>query len=215
MVGEEGRDLTNYVMSYFQDLFTSNGNGQYDELLWAVPVKVTSAMNESFTVAFSDMEMKAALDQIGDLKALGPDGMPAVVFKKYCHLMGRNIIEEVRHVLEGGEMSAGWNDTHVVLIPKVKKPSRIKDLRPISLCNVLYKITTKVLANRLKVILPLLISEEQSAFVPGWLITDNVLVAYECGHAIRTRKRKNPLCAVKLDMMKAYDRVDGFFLNKC
>ena len=122
VVVEEGRDLTNYVISYFQDLFTSNGNGQYDELLWAVPVKVTSAMNESFTVAFSDMEMKAALDQIGDLKALGPDAMPAVVFKKYCHLMGRNIIEEVRHVLEEGEMPAGWNDTHVVLIPKVKKP---------------------------------------------------------------------------------------------
>ena len=84
--------------------------------------------------------------------------MPAVVFQKYCHLMGRNIIEEVRHVLEGGEMSAGWNDTHVVLIPKVKKPSRIKDLRPINLCNVLYKIISKVMANRLNLILPRIIS---------------------------------------------------------
>ena len=73
--------------------------------------------------------------------------------------MGRNIIEEVRHVLEGGEMPAGWNDTHVVLIPKVKKPSRIKALRPRSLCNVLYKIISKVMVNRLKLILLQIISD--------------------------------------------------------
>ena len=109
---------------------------------------------EVLTQTFQLQEIEKVIKEMPIDKAPGPDGMPAVVFRKYCHLMGRNIIEEVRHVLEGGEMSAGWNDTHVVLIPKVKKPSRIKDLRPINLCNVLYKIISKVMSNRLNLILP-------------------------------------------------------------
>lgn len=80
--------------------------------------------------------------------------------------------------LNFGNMLPDINYT-IVLIPKVKSPEKISDYRPINLCNVIYKIISKVLANKLKLIMPKLISPTQSAFVPSCLITDNVLVTYE------------------------------------
>ena len=110
-------------------------------------------MNEFLTAEFTADEVKIALDSMGDLKAPGMDGLPAVFYKHYWHLVGDTVVHEVLHVLRGGRMPEGWNDTMVVLIPKVQNPETLKDLRPISLSNVVYKLVSKVIANRLKCIL--------------------------------------------------------------
>ena len=129
------------------------------------------------------------LFQMGLTKAPGPDGMNALFYQKFWHIVGNEVTDAVLDFLHFGNMEPDINYTHIVLIPKVKKPEKMADIKPISLCNVIYKIISKVLANKLKLILPQIISPSQSAFVPNLFITDNVLVAYETLHAMHIRKK--------------------------
>jgi hypothetical protein len=128
--------------------------------------------------------------------------------------LGDSLVAEVLEAVNNCKIPDGWNDTTIVLIPKVTNPTLVSQFRPISLCNVVYKVISKMIANRLRVILPEIISDHQSAFVPGRLITDNILIAYESIHRIKKKCGKRGLCAIKLDMHKAYDRVEWNFLEK-
>lgn len=99
-------------------------------------------------------------------------------------------------------------------MPKCDKPFTMKDLHPITLCNVVYKIATKVLANRLKLVLPNIVSKNQSAFLKGRLITDNMLIAFEVLHSMqRNVNKKSGEVALKIDISKAYDRMDWNYLR--
>lgn len=212
---ERGEEILEQVSNYYKDLFTSNAGNRTEELLQSVPAKVSAEMNSSLLRPFTEEEIRSALNTIGDLKSPGADGMSSLFYKKHWHIVGADVTREILQFLNGGDMPTKWNDTTVVLIPKVKNPNNLKDLRPISLCNLVYKVAAKVLANRLKSVLPDVISQNQSAFVPGHLITDNILIAYELTHYLQNKRRGlEAFAALKLDMSKAYDRVEWDFLAR-
>jgi hypothetical protein len=111
-------------------------------------------------------------------------------------------------------MPTGVNEITIVLLPKKEEPELLKDFRPISLCNVIYKVVSKCLVNGLRPLLQDLIAPMQCAFVPRRMITDNTLIAFECLHAIEQgNSRCKEFGALKLDLTKAYDRVDWEYLE--
>ena len=118
-------------------------------------------------------------------KAPGPNGLnPASYQFQFFWRVIKEIFNACSFWLDKKELHANLNDTFLTLIPKCEIPTTMRDLRPIALCNVMYKIIAKVLANRLKTILPHIISDTQSAFVPSRSILDNVIIAFEMLHSI-------------------------------
>ena len=108
----------------------------------------------------------------------------------------------------------GLSDTIIVLIPKKPKPEMLSDMTPIALCNVLYTIVAKRLANRMKLVMGFVVSEFQSVLVPSRAITDNILISSEVMHFLkRKRQGKFGVAALKIDMSKAYDRIEWEFLE--
>jgi hypothetical protein len=208
-------DIQHTVVEYFEQMFTTSMPSHVQEGVRAIQLKVTRAMNDQLCRNFTAEEVHQALQQMHPTKAPGPDGMSAVFFQKYWAIVGKEVTEEVLQVLNTNASAAAYNKTNIALIPKTKTPQRMTEFRPISLCNVTYKLISKVIANRLKSVLSDLISETQSAFVPGRNITDNALVAFEIMHYFQQKRSgKDTYMALKLDMSKAYDRVEWVFIEQ-
>ena len=146
--------------------------------------------------------------------------MLPLFFQHFWPTIGNVVTKIVLDFLNLGIIPPMFNETHIVLVQKIKikkhNPNCITDYRPSSLCNVIYKFASKVFANRLKKVLPKIISYTQSAFVHRRLITDKVLIAFETMHHINSWEEGEGLgeMSLKLDMSKAYDRVKWICLDK-
>jgi hypothetical protein len=200
---------------YFSKLYQTDPTVQPTISTQYFEQKVSDIDNDVLCADFTDEEISYALFQIGPTKASGPDGFPACFFQRNWGTLKEDIIKEVRNFFAKGELSDGINDTAIVLIPKIKNPLSLKDFRPISLCNVIYKVVAKCLVNRMRPLLQNIISKTQSAFIPGRMISDNAIIAFECIHSLQKgSKDAGKFCAYKLDLMKAYDRVDWNYLEE-
>ena len=206
-------EIESLAINFYSSLFTVQEGTDPEVVTQYVQSKVTEQMNVGLDMPVTDMEIENALFMMHPNKSPGPDGFTAGFYIRHWDLIKQDVCSAVKQFLNGGEMPEVVNRTILVLIPKVKQPQELSQYRPIALCNVLYKIASKVLALRLRPVLDEIISEEQSAFVPGRLITDNVITAYESIHYLKKKKGKSGACAIKLDMAKAYDRVEWAYLR--
>lgn len=212
---EDPGRMEDIFLSYFENIFTTELQNDVDDVISSISRKINLEEATALSKNFTEEDVIAALNQMHPLKAPGPDGMPALFYSKFWSVIKPDLLAVVLGILNAEVSPSAINQTHITLIPKTKHPETPKDFRPISLCNVAFKLVTKCITNRLKPLLPKLINQAQSAFVPGRLITDNALIAFELFHTMKLNKSiRQPSFALKLDMSKAYDRVEWGFLTR-
>ncbi|CAL8115937.1 unnamed protein product [Prunus armeniaca] len=133
----------------------------------------------------SDVEIQSSLFAIGGLKTSGPDRFPALFYQNYWDLCSKDIIALVKDCFVRASLLEHLNDTLIALVPKVERPLNMAQLRPISLCNTLYKVVSKILVSRLRPIMTKIVSPTQVSFVPGRHIVDNIVIAQEMLHKFK------------------------------
>ncbi|KAL4304112.1 hypothetical protein GQ457_10G013500 [Hibiscus cannabinus] len=204
--------VLNIAVAYFSGLFTSSSFENLEILNHILHI-VTSDMNASLLRPFTADEVVNAFRDIGPGKTHGIDGFPSSFFRLHWNTIGSDFTQLCLDLLHGSTDMASINRTVNVLIPKVASPDYMRQFFPISLCTVIYKTISKVLVNRMKSIPPHCISPNQGAFFSGRSITDNILIAHELIHSLSSIGT-GPYqgAVVKLDIEKAFDRVEWNFL---
>ncbi|XP_060959283.1 uncharacterized protein LOC133030526 [Cannabis sativa] len=144
--------IANVVQSYFRNIYTTDGvdNEALQFVFSKVPCTITESDNRAITQPFTAADIYEALKSMNSDGSLGIDGMFVMFYTNYWGIVGDLVTRSVLKVLNEGGDPTSFNQTLITLIPKVKKPMNMTQLRPISLCNVLYKLVSKSIILRLK-----------------------------------------------------------------
>ena len=185
-IKEEAVRFFSEFLNKFPDNYTGATSEELEELQKFRCSEEDCSLLEAHVTA---EEIRKVVFAMPSNKSLGPDGFPSEFFKITWPIVAQDFTIAVQSVFRFGFLPKGVNSTILALVPKKTDSLEMRDYRPIACCNVLYKVVSKNLANRLKLILPRVISECQSAFVKGRLLMDNVMLATE--HIERRLSRRD------------------------
>ncbi|GJV54786.1 RNA-directed DNA polymerase, eukaryota, reverse transcriptase zinc-binding domain protein [Tanacetum coccineum] len=157
-------------------------------------------------------KIEAAMFDIKDNKAPGPDGFTAKFFKKAWYVVGVHVCNVVKEFFAKGKSLGELNATLITLVPKISTPNKVSDFRPIACFNVTYKCISKIITNMIKNVLDSIMHKNQSAFIPDRQITNNILLTQELLKGYDCKKGPKR-CSMKIDIQKSYDTVDWRFLK--
>ncbi|KAK6791450.1 hypothetical protein RDI58_010531 [Solanum bulbocastanum] len=191
---------------YFQDIFTGEEKLIDETYMKYIPRMVNKDQNDRLKALPSMYELKEAVYSMNPNSAAGPDGMNGYFFQKCWDIIKKDLLAVIHAFFNGQMIPKYISHACLVLLPKVQHPNKLSEFRPISLSNFTNKIISKILSLRLTPILPNLISPNQSGFMKGRSITENIMLAQEIIHQIK-RPAIGSNVVIKLDMAKAYDRV--------
>ncbi|XP_075098971.1 uncharacterized protein LOC107793393 [Nicotiana tabacum] len=205
------RCFHNHVNEFFKNQFTQESDTTFFELLNNVPSMVTTYQNSELCRYPTLEEVKKAIFALSGDSTSGPDGFTGLFYQKCWNIVGADIFMMVQDIYGGASLPKSITHTNLVLLPKKPQVQTFSDLRPISLSNFINKVISRVLHDRMEKVLPSLISPNQSGFVKGRSIFENILLTQEIITDIRMNgKPKNMV--IKLDMAKAYDSVNWKYL---
>uniref|UniRef100_A0A8C0UC45 Reverse transcriptase domain-containing protein n=1 Tax=Cyanistes caeruleus TaxID=156563 RepID=A0A8C0UC45_CYACU len=208
IIGDEA--IGQAACQYFQNLFTDPGGSIRDDLLSYIPSQVTEEDNDNLSKEPTMIELKQAVFSMSPTSAAGPDGLNGKFFQCCWDIIQVDLLNVVKAFFCGQSMPRYMTQACLVLIPKVEFPNTLSEFRPISLSNFINKIVSKILSLRLAPILPRIISPNQSGFIKGRSISENIMLAQEIVQGIK-KPNRGANVVIKLDMAKAYDRVSWSF----
>jgi len=177
-----------------------------------VPRIIREEHNEILLCPIQPEEVDEAMSQLKEGKAPGPDGFTTMFFHSFWEMIKQEVWQIIKESRALHWLLPSLNSTFIALIPKEEDSISPEKFRSIALCNVIYKVISKVVANRLKPLLPLLISPEQSGCVEGRQIMDGILLTHEIIHFLKQSKQVGIL--LKLDLSKDFDKLSWTYIQQ-